>query len=132
MPNYLDAGDIQIIRHKPTLIASQPHKLSRLTNAAPLLIWGCTCPLLHVILVRLPIITVDDGVIQISSGTSSVWTEDSVHESLECRGGPKQPKRKVTIWCNPEWKKQLILEILESRGSANIPFSNPVSKVSCT
>lgn len=54
----------------------------------------------------LPII-IDDNIINLSSGINSVQMEDSVHESLEQCGGPKQPKRKgttttggVSLWCS--------------------------------
>ncbi len=42
----------------------------------------------------LPVLTVDDNVIQIGSGVCGVWSEDFVHEALEGSGRPEQPKRK--------------------------------------
>ncbi len=41
----------------------------------------------------LPIITMDDDVIQIGSGVRAVWSEDFVHETLKGGGSPEQTER---------------------------------------
>ncbi|MCI4376964.1 hypothetical protein PGIGA_G00197780 [Pangasianodon gigas] len=125
------AGDIRIVRHKPTIIASQPQELFGLGSRAgrnhcclinlgthlPMTQVEAQIPYFHpsnrtllwvrrescssqrsqnspqVLHVWLPSITIDNNVVQISSGISSLRTEDSVHESLEPSGGPGQLKR---------------------------------------
>ncbi len=41
----------------------------------------------------LPIITMDDDIIQIGSGVRAVWPEDFVHEALKGGGSPEQAER---------------------------------------
>ncbi len=49
----------------------------------------------------LPVLTVDDDVIQIGSGVCGVRSEDFVHEALKGSGAPNNPNGSVTNWCNP-------------------------------
>ncbi len=42
----------------------------------------------------LPIITMDDDIIQIGSGIRAVWPEDFVHEALKGGRSPEQAERK--------------------------------------
>ncbi len=42
----------------------------------------------------MPIITMDDDIIQIGSGIRAVWPEDFVHEALKGGRSPEQAERK--------------------------------------